>query len=170
MLESGPANYGKVSFMIRIASETELLDSFRTLDRDEVELPANFSFPMLVKDYLTWSDPGGHRVYLVFSEPGSDPKKRNSLGIVFRRSSSGTVPPQMCEWCHSVRGGDGVMLLTATASTHKRVGIHLCRDLSCKDKAESAPGANDFPESLSARERTQRILQRMSQFARRAIF
>jgi hypothetical protein len=156
--------------MIRIASETELLDSFRALDRDEVELPDDLSFPVLVKDYLTWSDPGGHRVYLVFSEPGADSRKRSALGIVFRRSASGSGPPQMCEWCHAVRGGDGVMLLTATASSQKRVGIHLCRDLSCKDKVEAAPGAHDFPESLSARDRTQRILQRMSQFARRAIF
>lgn len=152
--------------MIRIASETELLDSFRSLDRDEVELSKDLSFPMLVKDYLTWSDPGGHRVYLVFTEPG----RKTPLGIVFRRSSSGTVPPQMCEWCHSVRGGDGVRLLTATASSNKRVGLHLCSDLSCKNKVEEAPGANDFPETLSTRERTQRILQRMSQFARRAIF
>jgi hypothetical protein len=152
--------------MIRIASEAQLLESFRDLDRDEVEISKDLHFPMLVKDYLTWSDPGGHRVYLVFSEPGH----KTPLGVVFRRSSSGAVPPQMCEWCHSVRGGDGVMLLTATASSQKRVGIHLCRDLSCKDKVESAPGANDFPESLSSRERTQRILQRMSQFARRAIF
>lgn len=152
--------------MFRIASEAELLDSFRPLDRDEVELSKDLSFPMLVKDYLTWSDPGGHRVFLVFSEPG----QRNALGIVFRRSSSGSVPPQMCEWCHSVRGGDGVMLMTATASSQKRVGLHLCRDLGCKVRVEEAPGSNDFAESLTSHQRTQRILQRMSQFARRAIF
>jgi hypothetical protein len=152
--------------MIRIASENELLDSFRTLDREEVELPANLTYPLVVKDYLTWSDPGGHRVYLVLSEKG----RRTPLGVVFRRSGSPTLPPQMCEWCHSVRGGTGVSLLTATASSNRRVGIHLCTDLSCKDKVQSAPGADDFPETLTSYQRTQRILERMSQFARRALF
>ena len=154
--------------MIRIASEKELLESFRPLDREEVlEFPANLKFPFLLKDYLTWTEPSGHRIYLVFNEQDT----RRPLGIVFKRGQgAGTAPPQMCEWCHSVRAGDGVGLLTATASSSRRVGLHLCRDLSCKDKVESTPGANDFFESMSSRERIQRIVGRMTEFARRQLF
>src|SRR3712207_2313157 len=106
--------------MIRIPSEKELLESFRLIDRDEVEVPKDLRFPIVVKDYLAWSEPSGYRTYLVFG----DGERRQPLGIVFRRDQlAGGASPQMCEWCHCVRGSDGVSMLSATASSKRRIGI-----------------------------------------------
>lgn len=151
--------------MIRIANEAELLDSFRALDRDQVQLSPDFQFPLAVKDYLSWVEPSGHRVYLVFPDDGS------LRGVVFERtSSSSEVPVSMCQWCHSVRRGSGVGLLTASAGRNRRVGVYLCRSLECKDNVMSPPTINDFSEGLSGSERLQRVVRRMSDFARANLF
>lgn len=152
--------------MIRIANEAELLDSFREVDRPEVELPRELAFPLGLKDYLAWVEPAGCRVFLVYEDPDS----RKAFGIVFRRDQGGGGAAGMCEWCHSVRSGDGVGLLTASASANRRVGISLCRDLSCREKAESAPGVDDLPQSPNARERVRGITRRMASFARQSLF
>ncbi len=156
--------------MFKMNSSAELFDAFRPLDRAEVEaqdLPERLSFPLLVKDYIAWSEPSGHRVFLVFAEKG----QRQPLGIMFKRDTSGGAPiPRMCEWCHSVGGGAGVGLLTVSVSANRRIGIQLCRDLSCRQKAEGLPGADDFPQNLTTRERVWKITQRMSEFARRNLF
>lgn len=153
--------------MIRIASEKELLESFRLIDRAEVELPGNGRFPMVIRDYLAWSEPSGNRLFLVLA----DRERQLPLGIVFRRDQSGgSGPARMCEWCHAVRSGDGVTLLTAASSSHRRVGLNLCRDLSCKDRLEEAPGVDDLPRLLSDQERLRRILRRMSAFARQNLY
>src|SRR3954468_3575933 len=117
--------------MIRIASENGLRESFRVMDRDQVILPEQLRFPLEIEDYLAWVEPSGARVYLLFD----DRKRKLPLGIVFRRDqSAGGGSPRMCEWCHSIRSGDQVSLLTATANSQRRIGIQLCRDLSCKSK------------------------------------
>ncbi len=154
--------------MIRIASENEILNSFRELDRSEVEFPENLQVPLLLKDYLAWTEPSGYRVFLVFN----DPVKNVPMGVVFHRgAATGASPPMMCEFCHSVRSGDGVMMLTAAASSRRRVGLSLCRDLNCKAKIEaSAPGAHDFFESATPREKVQRLVRRMAVFSRQNLF
>ncbi len=154
--------------MIRISHENEILNSFRDLDRSEVALPETMQYPLLLKDYLTWSEPSGYRVYLVFN----DPVKNIPMGVVFQRgASTGMSPPMMCEFCHSIRAGDGVMMLTAAASSKRRIGLSLCRDLSCKAKIEaSAPGANDFYETSTPREKIQRLVKRMAAFSRQNLF
>lgn len=153
--------------MIRITSENELLDAFRPFERAEVELPRDLGFPMGIKDYLAWTEGAGVRVYLVFEEPSTG----KALGVVFRGDQPGGDSTSMCEWCHSVRAGDGVKLLTAQAASNRRVGISLCRDLSCKEKAQGEPGPDDMPQGpTTARERTRRILARMAVFARRNLF
>lgn len=137
------------------------------IERSEVILPREFRFPLTVKDYLSWVEPSGFRVYLLFQAKTGSP----ALGIVFRRDQTGTsTQPRMCEWCHAVRAGDGVSMLTATASSHRSVGLHLCRDLSCKEKAVSAPGVHDVPQSITSYERVQKIIQKMNEFARRELF
>src|SRR5687767_778014 len=122
--------------MIRIGNEKELLDSFRPLDREMVELPKDIGFPFILKDYMAWIEPSGARVFLVYTEPG----KKLPLGISFRRNQSthGTAS-RMCDWCHSTGGSDKIGLLTAQSSDRKWVGLQLCLDLSCKDNEES-PG------------------------------
>lgn len=146
------------------------MESFRPIDRDEVIVPKELTFPIVVKDYLAWLEPSGARVYLIFS----DRPKSHPLGIVFRRDVTALVDPGhslgMCEWCHSVRGGAKVGLLSATASSKKRIGLHLCNDLSCKDKLRNSPGVNDMPELLPRGERIKEVIGRMTHFARRELF
>ena len=148
--------------MIRITSENELINAFREIDRNDVRLPHDIKFPLALKDYLSWQEPSGARVYLVFQ----DPRGRGARGIVFKRTggspSEGVV--QMCQWCHSVRGGNAVGLLTAKATKRRRVGVHLCSDLSCKQTLLGGPGVNDLREPFSRYEKLFRVLLKMSEF------
>src|SRR4051812_1238764 len=121
--------------MFKVSSESELLESFRELDRAEIRLPESLKYPLFVTDYLTWLEPSGHRTYLLFKMLPDRPP----VGIVFRRNASAGSVATMCEWCQSTRSGSNVSLLTATASSNRTVGIHLCNDLSCRDKALAAP-------------------------------
>lgn len=151
--------------MITISSETELLESFRHLDRDEVTLPPNIRFPLELSDTFSWVEPSGARVYLLYNDGrGKLPK-----GIVFRRGPAGRAPV-MCQWCHAVEGGEGIGLLTATANSKSRVGLHLCRDLRCKEKASSIPGVHDLSEGLSGEEKIRKIMLRIDEFARKCLF
>ena len=152
--------------MIRISSEAELRQTFREIDRDQVFLPASFPFPLAIKNFKSWVEPSGHRVYLVFEDV-----QTQARGIVFQRTAgSAEAAPAMCQWCNTVRGGSGVSLLTATASTNRRVGIHLCSDLNCGVGDNPAPSTNDLRESLSKAERMQRLMKRIQDFARNNLF
>jgi hypothetical protein len=153
--------------MIRISSESELRETFRSIDRDQVQVPADFHFPLALKNFTSWVEPSGHRVYLVFE----DPSTHQPVGIVFQRThGSAEAAPAMCQWCHAVRGGARVSLLTAAAGPNRRVGIHLCSDLKCGESEDAAPGVNDMRESLSAAERVQRLMGRMHDFAKKNLF
>lgn len=153
--------------MIRISSENELRAAFRPIDAKELFLPGDLSYPIVLRDYMAWIEPSGHRVFLLFQ----DPNGLGARGIVFRRShssSSGTV--QMCQWCHSVRGGNSVRLLTAANGTRKRIGMYLCQDLSCKEKVLGSPGVDDLREPYSRYEKLYRVLLKMSDFARQDLY
>jgi hypothetical protein len=155
--------------MLRIRNEQELIEAFRPLERETVELPRPLEYPLDIKDYFAWTEGAGHRVFLVLGGAGL----KAPLGVVFRRgetSGAGTTVAQMCDWCHAVRAGNEVGLLTAESSARRRVGLNLCRDLSCKEKALSDPGADDFPQPVSPSGRVRRITQRMTDFARRNLF
>lgn len=152
--------------MIRITSENELLNLFRPIDRDEVQVPADMTFPLIVRDYIKWIEPSGHRAYLVFL----DPDQPQALGVVFRRTSSSDSPAQMCQWCHSVRSGNGVGLLTSSSGTRRRVGLYLCRDLGCKEQLTEGPRVNDMRETLDVEQKMQRVLRRMADFAKGNLF
>lgn len=153
--------------MLRISSVEEMKQSFRPIDQEEVQFPAEMTFPLLVRDYLAWVEPSGHRTYLVFADPAG----QKARGIVFRRGhQSADSPAVMCDWCHSVRGRGTVGLLTATVSPTHRIGLNLCRDLSCKEKLDKPPSANDVFESIPADDKKRRLVERMSVFARRNLF
>ena len=153
--------------MIRIAYEEELLSSFRESDRAQVQIPATLTFPMGLKDYVTWAEPSGHRVYLVFQEMNSG----QPMGVVFQRTrGAADVAASMCQWCHSIRGGSAVSLLTTDAGPNRRIGLHLCTDLNCKQNALAPPGQNDFMVSLSGEEKVARIVARMNTFAKNNLF
>ena len=153
-------------FMNIIKSEKELLETFRQIDREEVIFSKELSYPLRLEDYFTWIEPSGNRVYLIKESTSSN----LPFGIVFRRDQSTGGPSAMCEWCHAVRSGSDVSLLTATSSSQRRVGIYLCRDLSCKEKAVHTPNPDDVPRFNTAGERIQAIMKRMDLFAKKYLF
>ena len=142
--------------MFKLDSQDALLSAFRPKDRELVELPQEVALPMFVRDYLAWRQPAGNRMYLVFSVPGGVP-----TGVVFDLNG-GADPsvPQMCDWCHT-SGMGGVALLTATLNARKRVGVHVCADLSCKQKLEDAATLGGYSVLPSM----QRLLERIGRFA-----
>lgn len=153
--------------MLRIGTAEEMKDAFRAIDQAEVQFPSTMQFPLLVRDYLSWIEPSGHRAYLVYA----DPAKNSPRGIVFKRNhSTADSPAAMCDWCHAVRGRGAVGLLTTSVSPKNRIGLTLCRDLDCKEHLEKPPGVNDLRESVSLDEKKRQIVERMSNFARRNLF
>jgi len=121
--------------VFRLETDRALIESFRSRDRRVIEMPADITFPLFVRDYLAWTETSGARVYLVFAAPGS----RRPIGLIFRRDLQDTGPTsRMCEWCHSYGSGYEVGLLTTDVNSKRRVGVHLCVDLRCKEKLEDA--------------------------------
>lgn len=116
--------------MFTLASEADLVASFRPKDQRGLELEPGVQFPLTVEHYFAWRHPAGGKVFLVFATPGGVP-----TGIAF--DSNGAVDtPAMCDWCHQTASGNGVGFLMATVNGRKRVGVHLCVDLSCQQKIE----------------------------------
>jgi hypothetical protein len=152
--------------MFQIDNESDLKSFFREVDQPEVILSDDLKFPVRARDYLRWLEPSGNRVYLIFKVPTF----KAPLGIVFRRDQAlGPAVAAMCEWCHAVRSGNEIGVLTATSSKKKRIGLSLCRDLSCADKIRSAPGANDFSSNASIPLRIERVLEKMADVSRREL-
>lgn len=153
--------------MIRIPTEKDLHEAFRTIDRDHVRVPTDLLFPLALQDYLAWVEPSGHRTFLVVADPASG----KPLGVVFKKTPQPPgAPANMCDWCHSVRAGDSIGLMTVSVDKGHSIGLTLCRDLSCRDKVSKSPGVNDVRESLSNQEKVMRIVSRMASFARKNLF
>lgn len=147
--------------MFKLDSENAVLETFRPKDRDLVALPPDLKLPVIVRDYLAWTHPAGGRVFVVFAVPGGAP-----TGIAFdTNGGAGPSVPQLCDWCHSSGQGTEVALLTARVHRAKRVGVHLCADLSCKAKVEDA--ANLAGRSVQAA--IAPVVQRMGRFAADAL-
>jgi hypothetical protein len=149
--------------MFRIETEKELLNAFRSRDRKHVELPKGTRLPLFVRDYLSWVDPYGVRVFLVFSAPGSN----KLTGIAFRRDQQGdkSVAPHVCDWCRNSGGSELIGLLTTDVDSKRRVGVNLCLDLKCNERLETA--MNLAGRSLV--EESQKLIERMSRFASEAL-
>jgi hypothetical protein len=153
--------------MIRILSESQLLDAFRPIDRGHVRWPADFRFPLAIRNFTSWIEPSGHRAYLVFE----DAAHGGPAGIVFQRTpGSPEAAPAMCQWCNKVGGGSAVSLMTAEAGSNRRVGIHLCSDLKCGEETAEVPCVHDMRESLDRPERLYRIMRRINEFAGKNLF
>jgi FBP C-terminal treble-clef zinc-finger len=148
--------------MFKLESEDALLEAFRPKDRKAVELTKEVTPPMFVRDYLKWAHPSGAYVYLVFATPGGVP-----TGIVFETNGGGAGPPVpgMCDWCHSPGLGSQVGLLTAKLSAKKKVGVHVCTDLSCKEKLEDEANRS----GRSALPMIAKLIERMGRFASEAL-
>lgn len=153
--------------MIRIASEKDLINSFRPIDQDHVHLAADVQFPLVIKNYLSWIEPSGARAYLVYE----DLVTNQPMGIAFRRTlGSPDAAPVMCQWCNTVRGGGGVSLMTAAASENRSIGVYLCSDLKCEDGIQGTPGIHALRESLTKTDRMQRLMSRITEFAKGSLF
>lgn len=153
--------------MFKINTEKELLESFREIDRDQVQFPADLSFPLGISNYHAWVEPSGHRAFLVFE----DSSNQKPLGVVFKRS--GATPdygPTMCDWCHSVRGRGKVSMMTAAVSSDRRVGVYLCADLKCGEQIAKPPGVNDLREGKDRGERIYELMSKMQEFAKKNLF
>lgn len=148
--------------MFRFETDRALIESFRSRDRRVIEMPSGITFPLFVRDYLAWTETSGARVYLVFTAPSS----RKPIGIIFRRNSSGGgLTSSMCEWCHSPGSSSEVGLLTTDADDKRRVGVHLCLDLRCKEKLEDAADRS----GRHPREALEQLRERMFRFAHEAL-
>ncbi|MHB8896410.1 MAG: FBP domain-containing protein [Candidatus Geothermincolia bacterium] len=147
--------------MFKLDSEEALLEAFRPRDRKSVQLSKDVTLPMIVHDYLAWTHPAGGRVHLVFSIRGGVP-----TGITFdTNGGSGPSVPQMCDWCHCCGMGSQVALLTARVNSKKRVGVHLCSDLSCKRKLEDEANLS----GRSVIPALEKVIERMGRFATEAL-
>jgi hypothetical protein len=144
--------------MFKLDSAEALRAAFRPKDRDALDLDPALSFPLLVRHYLAWRQPSGAYVYLLFAIPGGAP-----TGIAFETNGGAGSVPQMCDWCHGT--GTQVALLVAKVSGLKRVGVHVCADLTCREKLEDAAnrsGRSVLPE-------LERLVERMGRFASEAL-
>lgn len=147
--------------MFLLDSEQALLAAFRPRDRKNVELPAGLQYPLFVRDYLAWPHPAGGVTYLVFAVPNGAP-----TGITFDTNGDGVAAvPQMCDWCHSSGMGNRVGLLTATRNSKKRVGVHVCTDLGCKQRLEEDADRS----GRSVVPAMEKLIQRMGRFASEAL-
>lgn len=118
--------------MHKLDSGAQLIATFRTRDQPLVEVSADLSFPLILRDYAAWKHPGGGRLFLVFS-----PENGLPTGLVFDSNGpSAAQVPQMCSWCHSLAQGNSVSMLTASHGGRKRVGVFVCGDLGCKQRIE----------------------------------
>lgn len=145
--------------MFQIESEKALLSAFRSRDRKVVEPPKGTRFPLFVRDYLSWVDPYGVRVFLVFNAPGT----QRLIGIAFRRDQQGdkTLMSRLCDWCHASGSADQIGLLTTDLDSKRRVGVNLCLDLRCGERLESTANM----AGRSALDESKRLLERMARFA-----
>jgi hypothetical protein len=147
--------------MFRLDSEAALVAAFRPKDRQPMALPPGLTFPLTVRDCLSWTHPAGGRAYLLFAAPGGAP-----TGITFDvGGGSGPGVPHMCDWCHFVGAGGQVGLLTAMVDSRTRAGVHVCADLSCTKKLESEADR----VGVSAAPAVASLIARMGRFASEAL-
>lgn len=147
--------------MFLLRSEKELIDSFFPRHQKRLELPNGLKFPLVVRDYFAWVDSSNLKVNLVFSEPGVN----KPIGIIFDRHSGAGGTAAICEWCHSYGSSNQIGLLSIDVSSKRRVGVHLCLDLGCREKIEADLGLSP----MAAQARARRVVDEMSRFVRRML-
>ncbi len=118
-----------------IASEEELIQSFRLWDQKKLVLPGRLEFPLNVRSYFTWKESSGVYTYLVFKLPNWDLPR----GVAFKRSSpSGDPVCGLCNWCNSYGASDEIGMLSLSLSSITSLSYFICQDLRCIEKIEEA--------------------------------
>ena len=116
-----------------IASESELVNSFRLRDQKKLMLPDNLPYPFNVRSYFTWQDPNGIYTYLVFKMPNWDMPR----GVSFKRTAAGGEPTGgICNWCHAYGSSEEIGMLMLSVNANTSVGYQVCQDLRCIEKIE----------------------------------
>ena len=133
MLNSDNNFETEISFSV--ASEQELIASFRPLDQKKLILPVGLKYPLKIRSYFTWKESSGVYNYLLFKKPTWDLPK----GVVFKRARQpmefmGTL----CSWCHSYTTSDEIEMLSVAMNSNISAGYILCRDLRCVEKIEES--------------------------------
>jgi hypothetical protein len=148
--------------MFRISTEAELKKTFRPRDVRVFELPPEVRFPLYVRDVFSWVDLHGARACVVFMPPGEN----RPVALSFRRDM-GPRPEGgvMCDWCHSFGSPDQVCMMMCEASSKRRVGVLLCRDLGCAQRVEDA--ADRAGRNVAAARAT--VVERMWRFAQEGL-
>ncbi|KYG70642.1 FBP domain-containing protein [Bdellovibrio bacteriovorus] len=118
-----------------IASEAELIQSFRNRDQKKLVLPENLKFPLNVSSYFTWREPSGVYTYLVFKMPNWDLPR----GVAFKKTAATGEPVGgLCSWCHAYGSSEDIGMLTVNMSSDVSSSYYICQDLRCIEKIEDA--------------------------------
>lgn len=131
MLTSTNSNNSEIAFSI--ASEKELVESFRYRDQKKLILPEKLAFPFNVRSYFTWKEPSGVYTYLVFKMPNWD----HARGVAFKRTAATGEPTGgLCNWCHAYGSSEDIGLLSVAMSANVSSSYFICQDLRCIEKIE----------------------------------
>jgi hypothetical protein len=129
--------------MFALRSESDLVGCFRRIDRREVELAPDMKLPIVVHDVVAWSV--GPRAFLLFRDDPDAPPR----GLVFTRNA-GVMShlSAMCEWCHVSRGAGAIKLMSVAVTRRRSLGVFVCSDLDCLNRARDLPGRDFGGETL----------------------
>ncbi|MBI5495110.1 MAG: FBP domain-containing protein [Deltaproteobacteria bacterium] len=148
--------------LFRIDDEAALRAAFRPRDLRAWAPPARVAWPLLVRDCVSWADPVGDHVCVVFQDPVS----RQPLGISFQReSAAGATGSRLCDWCHAFGSVREIGLLMCERTSRRRIGVWLCRDLACADRAEEVA----FRAGRNGKKARAVVVERMWHFAQHGL-
>lgn len=126
-------NNFKTENVFSIASEEELIQSFRTRDQKKLVLPEKLKFPLNVRSYFTWKESSGVYTYLIFKVPNWDLPR----GVVFKRTAfTGEPVGGLCGWCNAYGSSEDIGLLSVAMSANVSNSYLICQDLRCIEKIE----------------------------------
>lgn len=118
-----------------IASEEEMIRSFRLRDQKKLLLPERLQYPLNIRSYFTWKEPSGVYTYLVFKMPNWDLPR----GVVFKRTPPSAEPTGgLCSWCHAYGSSDDIGFMSVAMSANVSTSYLICQDLRCIEKIEEA--------------------------------
>lgn len=154
----------KYEIFFSIASEQELVESFRYRDQKKLMLPPDLEYPLQVRSYFTWQDPSRVYTYLVFKQPNWDRPR----AVAFKQSSAGGEPVgSLCNWCHSYGSSEEIGGLSLVLDSKTSASYLLCKDLSCIEKIEDIAGlSGKSPEKQIAQlyDRIGKLFEGLSQY------
>jgi hypothetical protein len=116
-----------------IASEQELIFSFRPQDQKRLIVPIGLRFPVPVNTYFRWTESSGVYTYLIFKRPNWDTPR----GVAFKRAHPAGEPVGgMCNWCHSYGTSNEIGMMSVKVNSEVSLAYFLCQDLRCIEKVE----------------------------------